>query len=64
MDEFNIGTDFERMDVWSKNLAEHLENESEIPKELERFLSVIETHTKTPIGFISYGPNRKQIITR
>jgi adenylosuccinate synthase len=64
MDEFDIGTDFERMDVWNKNLAEHLGNESNIPKELESFLSVIETHTKTPICFISYGPNRKQIITR
>jgi adenylosuccinate synthase len=64
MDEFDIGTDFERMDVWNKNLAEHLENESDFPKELENFLSVIETHTKTPICFISYGPNRKQIITR
>ncbi len=64
LEEFDIGTDFERMKVWNKNLAEQLENASQIPQELEDFLSLIEKNTKTPICFISYGPNRKQIISR
>lgn len=39
-----------------------LHNMSDLPTSLHSFISSIETHCKTPITLVSYGPDRKQTI--
>ncbi|PKP42477.1 MAG: adenylosuccinate synthase [Bacteroidetes bacterium HGW-Bacteroidetes-12] len=57
-----IGINFEVFNGWNSSLTDiaHINN---LPKELLDYLKFIEKQTAIPITMVSYGPDRKQIIT-
>ena len=57
-----IQAEFISIPVWQQ--FNNQKSFSELPIELTEFISRIETYTKTPIGLISHGPDRKETIFR
>lgn len=54
---------YSQMDGWNTNI-ENIKTYNELPTGLKRYIEYIETAVKTPVTFISTGPDRTQTIKR
>ncbi|MEW7280801.1 adenylosuccinate synthase [Aquimarina sp. 2201CG1-2-11] len=59
----NVTPIYTEMQGWSENLT-GMTNASELPKELNEYISFLEKELETPITIVSVGPDRKQTIHR
>ncbi|MCD4664941.1 MAG: adenylosuccinate synthase [Bacteroidales bacterium] len=52
---------YEEFDGWQSDIS-GVTNSSQIPKQLSDYIKFIEKEVKVPVGIVSVGPDRKQII--
>jgi adenylosuccinate synthase len=60
---YNCTPTYEELPGWKSDIT-GVRRFADLPKEARQYIEFIEDHTRVPIGWVSVGPERQQVLTR